>query len=158
MRERFGIEWRAPQKIQMPRKRRTTSAEKAPKLWIAPEWAARLHESRSSHALGSDFSRYLDLADRALAKEASNSAEIAETRSAQDEIDAAAHPSGNGLASEIFPEALLSVVAPRISLPKPPRHPVYPKPAKRVMPKPRATPKLQKPPTIKFPKPPSRNW
>jgi len=141
----------------MPRKRRTTNAEKAPKLWIAPEWTARLRESRSPLALGSDFSRYLDLADRALAKEAkANAHESAEA--SQHELVVQGGDNGNGHAPEIMSEALLGAAAPKVSLPKPPKRPTYPKPRKVMMSKPRATPRLQKPRSINFPKPPSRNW
>jgi hypothetical protein len=136
----------------MPRKRRTTNADKAPKLWIAPEWTAKLHESRSSHVLGSDFSRYLDLADRVLAKEANASTESERHEPGTERDDS------NPEAPKTSPETLLDATAPRMSLPKPPRRPVHPKPPKLMMPKPPAGPKLQKPRTINFPKPPRRNW
>jgi hypothetical protein len=139
----------------MPRKRRTANPEKAPKVWIAPEWPARLHESRSSHALSSDFSRYLDLADRVLANQ--------ENDLRRAKVEEPAGQNGAGRHGQTAPlpdiaEALLGSTSAKVVLPKPPKRPASPKPRKLEMPKPPVTPKLDKPRKMNFPKPPRRNW
>lgn len=139
----------------MPRKRRTANPEKMPKVWIAPEWSARLHESRSSHALSSDFSRYLDLADRVLANQ--------ENDLRRPKVEEPAGQNGAGRHGEPAPlpdisETILARASAKVVLPKPPKRPASPKPRRVMIPKPPATPKLAKPRKMNYPKPPRRNW
>lgn len=147
----------------MPRKGRTPNSEKTPKLWIAPEWSARLRDNRRAHALTGDFSRYLDLADKALANDTKDGWWRPDTvpRRGRIEEPPVKHANGNGRHA-IVPaedaEALLARGAGKVVLPKPPRHPVYPKPPKLVAPKPPATPRPPKPKKFNFPKPPRRDW
>lgn len=142
----------------MPRKRRTANPEKALRLWIAPDWSARLRESRGSPQLSSDFSRYLDLADKVLAKDDSARADAAAKRpKTEDPVANGGKPAEGASPAEVA-EALPARATPRSLRPRPPKHPGYPKPPKLMMPKPPATPTVPKPRKVNFPRPPRRDW
>jgi hypothetical protein len=141
----------------MPRKRRTPSPDKPAKLWIAPEWSARVHESRAATALSSGFSRYLALADKVLAADAKSTLPKSEADSHREKLVGAAplpmqqqiEPSEH---RALPPEALLAFAAPRAILPKPPKRPAYPKLPKLAIPRRPPTPKPRK---VIYPKPPN---
>lgn len=125
-------------------------------MWIAPEWSTRLHENQSSAVLSSGFSRYVALADKVLAKEAKEHTARTETEARRERAGASAPAQPDASDVRAVPsEELLALAAPKMALPKPPKHPAYPKPVKVKMPKPRATPTLARPRKVVYPKPPS---